>query len=173
MNECPARQCPRLRLFLRGVALSWRRMRRNGLIVSGRWRYEGGMTGLLRRRRYQPFRQIRCRLRLRQPRECKCGCLFCSLAIAPLRRVAVADLLESRQAVEAFADEIVPAVGVWLLLAVATAHDQTLGRAGHRHVQQPAVLMLVFVERRLSRRGDGAHILIAAPRPDDAWGRDF
>jgi len=91
-----------------------------------------------------------------------------SPAIEPLRRLAFTDLLESWLAVEAFANEIVPAVGGWLLLAVTTAHDQTLGRTRHRHVQQPAVLVLVFVQRRLARHRDRVRIQIAAAGPDDA-----
>src|SRR6266446_7326112 len=107
--------------------------------------------------------------------ECRTlsGSRLSDFAVTPPRRLAVTDLLKSWQAVEAFADEIVPAVRVWLLLAVAAAHDQMLGRTGHRHVQQPAMLVLVFVERRLARRRDSAHILIAAPRPDDACGLDL
>src|SRR5262249_984971 len=93
------------------------------------------------------------------------------LAVAPLRGPAVADLLESQLAVEAFANEIVPAIGLRPDLAMTPAHDQTLGRAGHRHVQQPAILVLVFVERRLARRSDRAHIEIAASGPDDACRR--
>src|SRR6266481_5094204 len=106
---------------------------------------------------------------------CDCGALSGSrlygLAVEPLRRLAVPDLLESRLAIEALANEIVPAVGVWLLLDMTTAHDQTLGRTGHRHVQQSAVLMLVFVQRCLARYCDRAHILIAATGPDDACRR--
>src|SRR5258708_21311942 len=104
-------------------------MRGVDLIVGGRRRHRDGASGLGWRRHCQPCWEIDYSpTLLLQGRVGACDCRAlsgrrpCGFSIAPLRRLAVADLLESWLAVEALANEIVPAVGVWLLLAVATAH---------------------------------------------------
>src|SRR5258708_29127588 len=113
-------------------------MRGVGLIVGGRRRHRDGASGLGWRRHCQPCREIDYSPTLPlQGRVGACDCRAlsgrrpCGFSIAPLRRLAVADLLESWLAVEPLANAIVPALVAWLLLAVANAHDQALGCTGH------------------------------------------
>src|SRR5262249_57695708 len=97
--------------------------------------------------------------------------LLCDLAVAPGLCLAVGYLLKTRPATEPAADKVVPAAGLGLNLAVTTAHDQPLGRTGHCHVQQSAMLMFVFVHHCLPRPRDRRHVLVAAPGPNDAGWR--
>src|SRR5262249_55160575 len=93
---------------------------------------------------------------------------LCSSAITPPFGLAIAHLLKAWPPVKALADEIVPATGLRLDLAMTTAHDQPFGCTGHRHIKQPAVLMFIFVQHRFPRLRDCVYVLIAPAGPNDA-----
>ena len=55
---------------------------------------------------------------------------------------------------------------LFLLPGMQPRDDQPVGRARHRHIEQPAILVLGLVQHRRARRGDGRRIVGLPAGPD-------
>ena len=142
-------------------------VRRDGFLISRRGRQRHRARGLGRDRRGEPGRNdMRCAARG--------GLLGRGIivvrhdAIPPDPRIALAGFHKVRAGGKAVDDEIVPATLRPLFGALIAADDQPLGGARHRHIEQPAVLVLRLLPRQRARRSDRGDVVVLAAGPDDA-----